>query len=431
MNMTRVPYDLKKTNYVHMKTFSYICKSTLAGLTILAGLAFASCSDMTDTQKEFVEMGTRIYAGKIDSLTVRGGDHRVEISGLMYYAYTAESCMITWENDTVTVPLQGYAIDDTFKVIIPNLEENFYQFFVKTIDREGNFSVQETCAGYAYGEQAALKATPKLVSQMQALPSGDIKLVWNTSEDAVNVEIVYESDAGEETLLLPGNVEETLLSDWKLGGYLKIRTQILPEEEAIDMLYTNQLTQYFPEFVEFEIDKTKIMPLKLPNDATTGYDGRIEGVFDGIIDGGGAQFHSGDGVGVPQHLTFDLGVQTTLTRLEMWARSDGYNNWNPKKIQFWGIGDIPQSELPGKVITLPSMDSGWEAEAQAKGWTKLLDATCSDPVNNRLQFDTPATKIRYLIVRTTEVHGGPSSGSGAYVILREITLHADLIEELD
>lgn len=75
------------------------------------------------------------------------------------------------------------------------------------------------------------------------------------------------------------------------------------------------------------------------------------------------------------------------------------------------------------------MDSGWETEAEAKGWIKLLEGVCSDPVNNRLQFDAPAPRIRYLIVRTTEVYAG--SGSGAYVILREITLYADYIEDLE
>jgi hypothetical protein len=177
--------------------------------------------------------------------------------------------------------------------------------------------------------------------------------------------------------------------------------------------------------VEYELGKANIVPLKLQYDATPGYDGQIEGVFDGVNKGDGNQFHSGDGVGVPQHLTFDLGVLTHLTRLEMWARSDGYNNWNPKTIQFWGIEDITGAE-----ISLPSRDAGWEAEAVSKGWTKLLDGTCSDSVYNRLQFNTSA-KIRYLIVRTTEVYNNPTSGTGVYVILREITLYADYVSEIN
>lgn len=389
---------------------------------VVSGLM--GCSDMNDTQKEFVEMGSRIYAGKIDSLTVHGGDRRVRIEGLMYYAYTAEKCIIKWEGDSIITSLDGYAKDDTFSIIISDLEEGTWLFYVRTLDREGNSSLQETCMGYSYGEQYILSADPKLVLQMRAEPSGMV-LLWNTSEDAVSVEVAYESNTGEKTLTLPGDVKETGLPDWKLGGYVKTRTQLLPEKDAIDMLYTDWVTQYFPVFVEFELDKSKIVPLKLSKDATTGYSGKIEGVFDGVLNTGGAQFHSGDGVGVPQHLTFDLGVSTTLTRLEMWARSDGYNNWNPKKIQFWGIADMTDAE-----ITLPSMDAGWEAEAEAKGWKKLLEGTCNDPVNNRLQFDAPDTRMRYLIVRTTEVYGGPSSGSGAYVILKEITLYANYIADL-
>jgi hypothetical protein len=380
---------------------------------------------MNDTQREFVEMGSRIYAGKIDSLVVRGGDRRVRIEGLMYYAYTAEKCVIKWDGDSIVAPLDGYAKDDTFSVIIPNLEEGTYYFQVRTLDREGNSSLQEECMGYSYGEQYILSADPKMVSQMRAEPSGMV-LLWNISEDAVSVEVVYESNEGEKTLTLPGNVKETGLPDWKLGGYVKTRTQLLPEKDAIDMLYTDWITQHFPAFVEFELDKSRIVPLKLSKDATTGYDGKIEGVFDGVLNTGGAQFHSGSGVGVPQHLTFDLGVLTTLTRLEMWARSDGYNNWNPKKIQFWGIADMAGAE-----ITLSSMDTGWEAEAEAKGWIKLLDGECNNPVNNRLPLDASGSpRIRYLIIRTTEVYGGPSSGSGAYVIIKEITLYANYIVNL-
>jgi hypothetical protein len=405
-----------------MKKLLYFGILALKSLIISVILCFAACSDMNDTQKEFIEMGSRIYAGKIDSLVVHGGDHRVQINGLMYYAYAAEKCVIKWEADSLIIPLDGYAKDDTFKVIIPDLEEGTHYFYVRTFDKEGNRSLQETCMGYSYGEQYLLQADFKLILEMRAEPSGML-LVWNTSEEAVSVEVVYESDTGEKTLLLPGNVRESKLPDWKLGGYIKTRTQLLPEEEAIDMLYTDWITQYFPDFVEFELDKNKIHPLKLSLDATTGYDGRIEGVFDGILNTGGAQFHSGDGVGVPQHLTFDLGVLTNLTRLELWARSDGYNNWNPKKIQFWGIADITGAE-----ITRSSMDTGWEAEAEAKGWIKLLEGVCDDPANNRLQFDAPAPRIRYLIIRTTEVYAG--SGSGAYVIIKEITLYADYIEEL-
>jgi hypothetical protein len=410
-----------------MKKLLYLGILALKSLIISAMLCLIGCSGMNDTQQEFIEMGSRIYAGKIDSLVVRGGDHRVQISGLMYYAYTAEKCVIEWGTGVDTISLDQYAKGDTLKVIIPGLEEGAHYFYVRTFDKEGNRSLQETCMGYSYGEQYILQAGSKVILEMNAEPSGMV-LVWGTSEDAVSVEVKYESSMGEETLTLPGDVAETKLPDWKLSGYIKTRTQLLPEEGAIDMLWSDWVTQYFQDNVEFKLNKSKIKPLKLPRDATTGYSGKEEGVFDGIVKASGNQFHSGSGVGVPQHLTFDLGVLTDLTRVEVVARGDvgdTYHNWNPKKIQFWGIADTT-----GAKITLPSADAGWEDEAVAKGWTKLLDDECGDPITNVLQFDAPVPRIRYLIIRTTEVYGPPSSGSGAYVILREVTLHADYIEDL-
>ncbi len=389
-------------------------------VTVVLFTGLLSCGDMNDTQRDFLDRGEKIYVGKIDSLQVHGGNYRAQITGLMYYAHTAEKCIIKWETDSLIVPLDGYSASDTLKLIINNLSEGSHQFFIQTYDKEGNKSLNESCNGYSYGEQYVRTASPKIISQMKAEPSG-LVLLWNTSDEAESVEVVYESNDGDKTMALPGNVKETKLADWKIGGTIKSRTALIPEVGAIDTLYTDWLIQPFPASVEFELDKSLIVPLKLAKDATTGYDGRIEGVFDGVLGTGGNQFHSGNDVGVPQHLTFDLGVNTNLTRFEIWARSDGYNNWNPKKIQFWGIDDITGAE-----ITLPSMDSGWEAEAVAKGWTKLIDGTCSDPVNNRLKFDTSA-RIRYLIVRTTEVYGGPSSGTGAYVIIKEINLYADSI----
>ena len=397
-------------------------KIKLLYLTLL-GLLFgiAACDKMNDVQKEFLDRGETIYVGKIDSLKTFGGNGRIKITGLMYYAYTADKCIVRWEADSLIVPVEGYSVNDTIEIIVDNIDEGTYQFTVQTYDIAGNSSLKEYCSGTVYGSQYLLAASPKLISVMTPEPSG-MTLTWNQSEEAESVELVYETDGGDITMQLPGNVAQTVITDWKLGGTVKTRTAVIPEPGAIDTMYTDWITQYFPAFVEYELPKGAIKPLRLANDATTGHGGDVNGVFDGTFS---SQFHSGDGVGVAQHLTFDLGVLTNLTRLEMWGRQDNYHNWNPKKIQFWGIEDMTGAE-----IELPSMDSGWETEAVNKGWTKLMDATCGDPIYNRLNFEV-SQKIRYLIIRTTEVHGDPISGSGAYVILREINLFANSITAID
>ncbi|MEA4916862.1 DUF4998 domain-containing protein [Proteiniphilum sp.] len=385
-----------------------------------------NCSDINDTHQDFLDRGERIYVGRADTLVVLGGYERARIQGMMYYANSAEKCIIRWttegKKDSVVVQAAEWkANNDTLSVLIEGLTEGTQRFFVQTYDKEGNKSLNLECSGTIYGEQYILSATPKFITQMKPLPEG-MQLTWSMSEEAVGVEVKHETNGGETYTKVDAKAATTLLPDWKLSGEIQTRTIFLPEG-AIDTLYAAWSAPLeFPDFVEFSVDKTRIKHVPWGQYATTGYDGAYTGVFDGIFRGGGNQFHSGDRAGVPQHLMFDLNVVTNLTRFETYARDDSYHNWNPKKIQIWGIEVLNESSE----VKLSSMDPGWEDEARAKGWKLLTENTCNDPISNKLTITNPQ-KVRYIILRTTEVYGPPSSGSGAYVILREVTLFADSI----
>lgn len=393
--------------------------------------ALAHCTDMNDIHQEFLDKGERIYVGRADTLVVFGGYHRAKIQGVMSYAKTAEKCIIRWttegERDSVIVQAEEWrSNNDTLSVLIEGLTEGTQRFFVQTYDKEGNRSLNVECSGNVYGDQYILSATQKIITQMIAQPEG-MELTWNMSEEAIGVEVKYESNDGEKYVNVEADATTTLLPDWKLSGTVQTRTIFIPEEGAIDTLYgawSNPLE--FPDEVEFSVNKTNIKHMAWGNDAITGYSGTYAGVFDGVFGGGGNQFHSGSGAGVPQHLTFDLNVSANLTRFELYARDDNYHNWNPRIIQIWGIEEIDENSE----IQLSSMDTGWEDEAIAKGWRLLSENICEDPISNNLIIENPQT-VRYIIIRTTEVYGGPSSGSGAFVILREVTLFADSILPVD
>ncbi|MDR2474208.1 MAG: hypothetical protein LBD53_11750 [Tannerella sp.] len=401
-----------------MKTkifFVFMCSAVVFGIT--------SCTDFNDINQKWLDSGEQTYVGKVDSLKVRGGNKRVQIVGLMNYAQTADRCVIRWfdglNNDSVTVPSSTWQSDGVMRKVIDNLDEGTYTFSAMTYDKEGHRSVNVVTSGYAYGERYAHQAAQKIITNLRPEPEG-MYISWNQTETALSVEMQYDKSSNEtETILLPGNVAETVVEGWKKGGVIRFRTGLLPEENALDTIYTdwNELT--FPVNVEFAVSKTNIKHLVIPYEATTGYSGAYTGVFDDIIRDGANQFHSGSGAGVPQHLTFDLGLKANLTRFELWARDDGYNNWNPRIIQIWGIEDITGAEIP-----LASADAGWESKALSLGWTKMTENTCPVPVYNKLTINNPA-KVRYIIVRTKEVHGAPATGSGAYTILREISLFAD------
>jgi hypothetical protein len=402
-----------------MNTIKYA--STL--LAVMAAL-LTGCADLDDIYKEYLGDGQKVYVGKADSLVVFGGYNRAKIVGWMHYAKTAEKCIIRWDNDSITVAASEWQANDTLSVIINDLTEGSKRFFVQTYDKEGNRSLKVECNGYIYGEMYLLMNNPKIITLMTPGIDG-MTLTWSTSESASFVEVRYDSDDGAQTLLLPGNVTETILTGWVLGGKIESRTAFIPEAAAIDTFYTGWVTQYFPESVEYKLDKTIIKPMNLAADANTGYSGRREAVFDGSVNGDGNQFHSGGGVGVPQHLTFDLGVIANLTWFEIWARSDGYNNWNPKIIQIWGSETLDASST----VSLPSSDAGWEDEALSKGWTLLTESVCNQPVNNKITIDHPS-RARYIIIRTKEVYGDPKSGGGAYVIIQEMDLYADYLERI-
>lgn len=389
---------------------------------ILTGLISQSCSDITSMQREYLDRGETLYVGRLDSIKFRGGLHRVQMEGSLRYARSASRCVISWNDQSQEYDLADISRDDTAKVLIDNLDEGTYRFTIQTFDDAGNKSVKEECYGYVYGDEYILTQSPKFISEMIPDPY-KMTLKWNVSDNAIKVRFSYENSNGEMiSQILPGDVKTTEISNWKKGGKIECITYTLPEKNALDTIPLDPYLQSFPTDVEYEIDKSTFKAVGLPTDiAGNGYGGKIEGIWDGVIGSGEPnRYHSADGEGIPHHLTFDMGVYADLTQFKIYGRV-GYSNWNPKHFQLWGIDSIEDAET-----SLPSADPGWEAEAKEKGWKLLIDATCNDPEVNTFTFDKDKVKnVRYIRYRVLEVFGPPSTGSGAYGCVQEMTFWAD------
>lgn len=392
------------------------------------GLFFQSCSDITEMQREYLDRGEKLYVGKIDSIQMRGGLNRIQMEGLLRYTRTAVRCEISWADQTREYLIDDIRQGDTARVMIDGLQEGTYRFTVQTFDTEGNQSLKDEYFGYAYGEQYKMSQTKKFISEMKPEPSKMI-LVWNLSDDAIFVDVSYEVTDGKiKKLILPGDVAQTDLADWKKGGKIESVTYTLPEKNAVDTIRLDPVVQYFPTEVEYEVNKSNFRAVPLPTDSKgNGYDGKIEGIWDGV-EGSEAsnRYHSSDGEGVPHHLTFDMGVYATLSRFTIAGRA-GYANWNPKRFQLWGI-----DSLDGAETTLPSSDAGWENEAVSKGWKLLIDATNKDTDKNSYILDKSKTNnIRYIRYRVLDVFGPPSNGSGAYGCVQEMSFWADDMKQIN
>ena len=403
-----------------------IIKRIVLFIGCMSAVTWMSCSDITEMQREFLDRGEKLYAGKVDSIKVHGGFGRVQIEGLSRYARSAVKCYVTWKHDGEEF-LKEYSMDDIIdgeyvKILIPDLPEDSYYFYVQTEDKDGNRSLNEECSGTSYGEMYKMSKIKKFITNQKPEPSHLI-LKWSRSEDAVKVDLTYDNDKGGKTKLeLPGDIMEIELTDWKLGGEMQSITYTLPEANALDTIALDPIKQNFIEKIEYEVNKANFKAVSLPTDIKgNAYGGKIEGIWDGIKGNGQSnRYHSADGDGIPHHLTFDMGAWTHLVRFEIVGR-DNYNNWNPKHFQLWGI-----DSLDGAETTLSSSDLGWETEAQQKGWKLLIDATCSDPVTNSFKLDKDKIKnVRYIRYRVLEVFGPPTIGTGAYGCLQELTFWAD------
>lgn len=393
---------------------------------LFIGFIFQSCSDITEIQREYLDRGKILYVGKIDSIQMRGGLHRIQMEGLLSYARSAVLCQISWDDQMREYSMEDISSGDTARVLIDDLKEGSYRFFIQTFDKDGNKSLKEECLGYVYGDNYLLSQGKKMISKMVAMPDKAI-LYWNVEEDAYSVTVSYKSkESGEiKTLLLPGNVLTTEISDWIIGGEISVTTTTLPEQNAYDLINLDPLAFNFP--LEMEVSKSNFCVVKLPTDISgDAHGGLIEKIWDGIPDAIG--YHSIESDGVPHHFTFDLGVLANLTSFEMAFRQD-FLGWNPVRMQIWGI-----TSLDGAETTLASSDPGWENEAEAKGWKLIADKrNPQEPFIVKHAVDNKVGLIRYVRYRVLEVGGYLGNTVGFQVCsgIQELTLKADQIKNIE
>ena len=227
-----------------MKFRNIIAKSVML---LTAALAVWSCYDITDTQKEWLDKGEKIYVGKIDSMYVRSGMKRVEIVGNSKYLRTAVKCEVAYNDQKLE-----YAINDIVKdngkvsIIIENLEKGMYYFDVTTFDDEGNCSITEEVFGTVYGEEDLLTETPRRISSMTELWDGSLEIKWNDTQVDYFV-VKYEDKEGVfQTIELPSTEKVTTIKSWKREGKIYVSTFILKNENDLDYLELNPLEYDLP-----------------------------------------------------------------------------------------------------------------------------------------------------------------------------------------
>ena len=180
-----------------------------------------------------------------------------------------------------------------------------------------------------------------------------------------------------------------------------------------DTLIVN-LTPLFEE----QLDRTKIHGIVLPTDAPLGYQGNIDGLFDGNINDG--FYHTGDAAVMPQWFTFDMGVTAKLSRM-VWFMRGGYfySLHNPRKVRIWGSNN-------------PNPDGSFDAS-----WTLLVEHEQIKPsglpngqlsqddidaanLGETVVFPLNTPKVRYIRFETLQ-----NWSNGTYVNFYELQVFGD------
>ena len=378
------------------------------------------CNDMESKHEAYLT-GEKVYAGKLDSLTVYSGYERVKITGQTRFLGQADKCFVEWGNQIREFPIannRGATVD----IIIDGLQERNYEFKVYTKDPDNNKSVIQTCTGKAMGSVFKESQMNRRIVNLTFV-NGYFSALWADkaeSEYVVFTNFSYEKSNGtiEQVRIMPDD-ESTALTGWKAGGKIEIQSAVVTGDMGFDTIQLPLAESSLPPSSVFALNKANFKVVRLTKDTPgDGYSGVMTGMWDNRKGSdGNSRYHTRDGEGVPHTLTFDVGVYTTIDHIEVTGRQ-GYNNWNPSRIQFWGC-----SEIEGKDTELPAADAGWEQESLDKGWKLLIDKQLADPYENMITFDKSLTQdVRYIRIRVMEVVGPPTSGSAAYGCIQELSI---------
>lgn len=168
---------------------------------------------------------------------------------------------------------------------------------------------------------------------------------------------------------------------------------------------------------EVKLDKSKFKEMSLPGDSpANAYGGAIRYIWDEKVVGGSENLHTGNTPSPdPKMFTFDLGVETKLSRFIINGHPDDiYSGGSMKRYEIWGTANLDKSG---------SLDS----------WTKLIEYTGVKPSGLPLgqltnednatskkgdegTFSPDLPKVRYIRIRCLENWSGTTN-----IVISEVT----------
>ena len=371
------------------------------------------CGDIESIHEQYLN-GETIYAGRLDTLTIRPGYYRAKLEGYTHYLGNSNTVIVEFNGNT-----QTFDIDNTNEicgVLLEDLEATNYEFNVTTQDPDGNLSIPQVVAGFAIGDQFISDQDPREIIGYSFESDGNyINFSGNAeSEYVMYTTVDYENESNEiirDTAFFENSRVE--LIDFKPLGNITTRSYIQSGLNGIDTIPLNAVNYTLPDVPYQELDKSFFRLVQMPSDNLGTYNNANPDLY--LFDGDGTwtgddtfSYFSNPGE-MPHHFTIDLGLMTTLRRvkLEMPTPSSIADN-NATEVQIWGRSNLELAET----------SSNTDAAFYNAGWNLLYQGNIdgASEANNSFLV-TPSNQVRYIRYRVLSTVGNTNSQ------LTEMTLY--------
>ena len=371
------------------------------------------CGDIESIHKQYLN-GEIIYAGRLDTLTIRPGYYRAQLEGYTQFLGNSDQLIIEFNGAIQTFDINNN--DEIYAALLSDLDEESYEFSVTTQDPDGNLSIPQFVAGFAIGDEFVSNQDPREITGYSFDSDGNyVNFSENAeSEYVIFTTIDYENEANEivrDTAFFEDNRVE--LIDFNPLGNIDAKSYIQSGLNGIDTIPLSTNSYTLPDVPYSELEKSFFQLVQMPSDNLGNYNNANPELY--LFDGDGSwtgddtfSYYSNPG-DMPHHFTLDLGLNTTLrkVKLEMPTPSSSPQN-NATEVQIWGRDNIEFAET----------SSNTDAAFYNAGWSLLYEGTVDGETMASNSFlVSPANQVRYLRYRVLSSVGNTNSQ------LTEMTLY--------
>ena len=371
-------------------------KYNLFKISVFTILLFiVSCGDIDSIHEQYLQ-GEQVYAGKLDTLEVKPGYYRAQLEGQTQFLGNSNQIIIEYDDQTDIYDINEDNFQNgIYKLILPELEEKSYEFTVTTQDEIGNLSVSQIVAGFAIGDIFVSDQDPREIIDFSFESDGTYANFYGNaqSENVIYTLVDYENEQQQitrDTVFFDDS--KLRLQQFKPEGILNTTSVIQSGLNGIDSIELAPLNYVMPDLPYTELNKNYMSLVNMPSDNPGTYNNANpqEYLFDDITSWNGDDtftYNSGPS-SIPSHFTVDLGVMTTLRRVDINMIDPVIDSSsNPTNVQIWGRDNLLFAETP-VADDDDFINSGWVLlhEEQINGGTSNYSSFIVEPLSSLKRF---------------------------------------------